>query len=98
MVTHQIRKLSDGMEAAEFNTVLGKRYLYMDADRYDYLVKYPDYLSFTGNMSVGSPAASENPFTDALIIWPTIAGEYMLNNRKRSCRITLLGYICMAHL
>lgn len=69
-------KLSDGMEAAEFNTVLSKRYLYTDADRYDYLVKYPDYLSFTGNMSVGSPAASENPFTDALIIWPTIAGEY----------------------
>ena len=69
-------KLSDGMEAAEFNTVFDKRYFYTDADRYDFLVKYPAYLSFTGNMSVGMPAADGNPFTDALIIWPTMTGQY----------------------
>ena len=71
-------KLSDGKEAAEFNSLFDKRYLYSDADRFDYLVKYPDYLSFTGNMSVGLPASSDNPFTDALIIWPTITGKYEL--------------------
>ena len=71
-------KLSDGMEAAEFNTVFDRRYFYSDAERYDYSVKYPNYLSFTGNMSVGIPTTGDNPFTDALIIWPKLTGGYEL--------------------
>ena len=71
-------KLTDGMEEAEFGDPITPRYIYTDDDRYDYLVKYPDYLSFTGNMSVGLPAMNENPFTDALIIWPKIIGKYEL--------------------
>ena len=71
-------ELSEGMEAAEFNTLFDKRYFYSDADRYDYSVKYPGYLSFTGNMSVGIPTTGDNPFTDALIIWPKLTGGYEL--------------------
>ncbi len=69
-------KLIAGMEKAEFGSFITPRYFDTDDDRYDYLVKYPDYLSFTGNMSVGFPTANENPFTDALIIWPRITGNY----------------------
>lgn len=71
-------KLTEGMEEAEFSNFVTPRYIYTDDDHYDYLVKYPDYLTFTGNMSVGLPAAYENPFTDALIIWPKITGKYEL--------------------
>ena len=59
-----------GMEKNEISTWIVPRYKYSDADGFDYGVKYPDYLSFTGNMSVGLPATDENPFTDFLIIWP----------------------------
>lgn len=71
-------KLAAGMEKAEFSNPVVPRYIYTDKDHYDYLVKYPDYLSFTGNMSVGLPGVNENPFTDALIIWPKITGKYEL--------------------
>ena len=69
-------KLSDGMEKGDYSTFITPRYIYTDDDRYDYLVKYPEYLSFTGNMSVGSPTTEENYFTDALIIWPKVSGGY----------------------
>lgn len=71
-------KLSGGMEETEFSTFVTPRYLYTDADRYDYLVKYPDYLTFTGNLSVGMPTTEENYNTDSLIIWPTFSGNYEL--------------------
>jgi hypothetical protein len=69
-------KLSGGMEEMEISNFVTRRYAYTDADRYDYLVKYPDYLTFTGNMSVGMPATDESVFTDVLIIWPTLSGKY----------------------
>ncbi len=69
-------KLSSGMVENEFSSFLTPRYIYTDADQYDYLVKYPDYLTFTGNMSVGMPSTDENFFTDSLIIWPTLSGKY----------------------
>ncbi len=69
-------KLSSGMVENEFSSFLTPRYVYTDANQYDYLVKYPDYLTITGNMSVGMPATDENLFTDALIIWPTLSGKY----------------------
>ena len=68
--------LSDGMEEMDFGAFAAPRYISADADGYDYLVKYPEYLSFVGNMSVGLPAADDNPFTDALIVWPKLGGGY----------------------
>lgn len=69
-------KLSGGMEEMEISSFVTRRYSYTDAERFDYLVKYPDYLTFTGNLSVGIPVTDENVFTDALIIWPTLSGKY----------------------
>ena len=64
------------MEKNVFYTWIVPRYIYSDADRYDYGVKYPDYLSFTGNLSVGVPTTDEDVFTDFLIIWPKFFGGY----------------------
>ena len=71
-------KLSGGMEKMAFSTFITPRYSYTDADGYNYLVKYPDYLAFTGNMFVGTPLSEENMFADALIIWPQVTGGYTL--------------------
>ena len=60
-----------GWKKNPFATWIVPRYVYTDADGYDYGVKYPEYLSITGNMSVGLPAIDDNPFTDFLIVWPT---------------------------
>lgn len=40
------------------------------------MVKYPDYLSFTGNIYVGLSATNENPYHDGLIAWPTLGGDF----------------------
>ena len=64
------------MEKGDFGSFVTPRYIYTDDGGYDYLVKYPEYLTFTGNMSVGSPTTEENVFTDALIIWPKVSGRY----------------------
>ena len=69
-------KFSSGMQEGDFSNFITPRYIYTDADRYDYLVKYPDYLSFTGNLCVGMPTTEETFFTDALIIWPKVSGGY----------------------
>ena len=71
-------KFTDGMEEAELSSFIEPRYIYTDDDGYDYLVKYPGYLSFSGNLFVGLPTVNENPFRDALIIWPKINGQYEL--------------------
>lgn len=52
------------------------RYTGTDEEGFSYAVKYPDYLSLTGNLSVTMPAEGDNPYTDGLIIWPTIDGTY----------------------
>ena len=67
---------SEGMEKNYFNTWIVPRYAHVDADGYDYSVKYPDYLSFTGNLCVGLPSTDGNPFTDFIIIWPNAFGGY----------------------
>ena len=69
-------KLSRGMEENTIDEFLVPRYFYTDEEGYDFGVKYPDYLSLTGNVSVGTPAKGDNPFTDALIIWPKLFGGY----------------------
>ena len=71
-------KLTDGMEKADFGSFMTPRYIYTDDNRYDYLVKYPDYLALSGNLSVGLPSVKGNLFTDALLIWPKITGKYEL--------------------
>lgn len=64
-----------------FPTYAGK-----DQGGFDYTVKYPDYLSLTGNLAVCFPGTDEDPFTDGLIIWPKalVGYEYgvMLNSRE----------------
>lgn len=65
-----------GWEKNYYATWIVPRYVYTDEDGYDYGVKYPEYLSFTGNMSVGLPTADDNPFTDFLIVWPKVSGGY----------------------
>ena len=69
-------KYSKGLEPLPANGVLVPRYDRMDNDGYDYFVKYPDPLTFTGNLCVGTPSEGDNPFTDALIIWPKAGGGY----------------------
>ena len=69
-------RYSVGMEKNPFYTWLVPRYKWTDADRFDYGVKYPEYLSFTGNLSVGMPTVGEDPFSDFLIIWPKFFGGY----------------------
>lgn len=65
-----------GMEENYFATWIVPRYIQTDEDGYDYGVKYPDYLTTTGNLSVGCPATDGNMFTDSLIIWPKLFGGY----------------------
>ena len=67
---------SEGMQKNDIPEWLVPRYVYTDADGYDYSVKYPDYLSFTGNMSVGLPSTPDNIFTDFIVIWPKPFGGY----------------------
>ena len=67
---------SKGMDKNCFSTFIVPRYAYTDDEGYDYTVKYPDYLSLTGNLCVGLPEVDDNPFTDFLIIWPNVTGGY----------------------
>ena len=67
---------SRGMDENYFSSWIVPRYLYTNADGYDYSVKYPGYLSLTGNLSVSLPASDDNYFTDGLIIWPKVSGDY----------------------
>lgn len=54
----------------------GSPFAVKDEDGFDYSVKYPDYLSLTGNLAVGFPGTDEDLFTDGLIIWPKFSGGY----------------------
>lgn len=63
-----------GMEKNFYATWLVPRYVYTDDEGYDFSVKYPNYLSFTGNLCVGMPAEDDNPFTDFIVIWPNVTG------------------------
>lgn len=67
---------SKGMDKNPYATWMVPRYMHTDRDGFDYGVKYPDYISFTGNMSVGLPTTPDNYFTDCLIIWPKFFGGY----------------------
>lgn len=75
-----------GMTRTEVSSFLFPTFATKDEDGFDYTVKYPDYLSLTGNLAVGFPGTEEDPFTDGLIIWPKALGGYeygvMLNSRE----------------
>lgn len=64
------------MTQTAMSTSVVPRYAFKDIDGFDYSVKYPDYLSVTGNLAVGFPGTDDDPFTDGLIIWPKLFGGY----------------------
>ncbi len=66
---------SDGMAESPFSSILVPRYV-DSGDGYNYSVKYPDYLSFIGNLSVSIASSEEELYSDALIIWPNVDGSY----------------------
>ena len=67
---------AEGMTRTDMSSTLFPTFAAKDQDGFDYTVKYPDYLSLTGNLAVGFPGTEENPFTDGLIIWPKGMGGY----------------------
>ena len=67
---------TDEMTQTAMSTAVVPRYACKDIDGFDYSVKYPDYLSTTGNLAVGFPGTDDDPFTDGLIIWPKLFGGY----------------------
>lgn len=77
---------AEGMTRTEVSSFLFPTFASKNGDSFDYTVKYPDYLSLTGNLAVGFPGTEEDPFTDGLIIWPKALGGYeygvMLNSRE----------------
>ena len=77
---------AEGMTRTDMSSPLFPTYTAKDEDGFDYTVKYPDYLSLTGNLAVGFPGTDDNPFTDGLIIWPKFMGGYeygvMLNSKE----------------
>ena len=64
-------RYTDGMEKTVFSQLIVPRFACEDDEGFDYSVKYPDYLSFTGNLCVGVPDK-----VDGLIIWPLFGGGY----------------------
>lgn len=57
--------VTDNMETFLDN----KSYVYTDNDGYNYNVKFPEYLSYTGNLCV-----ADSDGKCALLIWPNIFG------------------------
>ncbi len=67
----------DGMEETESSTFIVPRYLLTTDDGYSYSIKYPNYLSTTGNLGLTLPSDyNEALYTDSLIIWPKLDGSY----------------------
>ena len=67
----------DEMEETIFSTFFVPRYSMMDKEGFTYGVKFPDYLTLTGNLSISYPPEEEQDlFTDGLIIWPLRNGNY----------------------
>ena len=60
------------MQQNEFSNIITPRY-YKNDEQYTYFVKYPDYLSITGNLAVS--VRNEEAGVQAFLIWPTLFGE-----------------------
>lgn len=65
-------KYCDGMIPNEFSNIIVPRYCTVDSD-YTYLVKYPDYLSLTGNLGITANDTSKNVV--GFLIWPPRCGK-----------------------
>ncbi|MCD7856377.1 MAG: hypothetical protein LUG55_00945 [Clostridiales bacterium] len=66
---------TEGMTETEFSSFWVPRYV-DSYDGYNYSVKYPNYLSLTGNLALSMPSDENAMYTDALIIWPNANGSY----------------------
>ena len=60
------------MKSNEFSNIITPRY-YKNDEQYTYLVKYPDYLSTTGNLAVS--VRDDEAGVQAFLVWPTLFGE-----------------------
>lgn len=70
-------KYNDYKDAVGYDDI-GDRYFTVDSEGYRFAVFAPDYLRFTGNLTVGNnlwEEESEN-CTCSLIIWPLFNGDY----------------------
>lgn len=65
-------KYCDGMVPNEFSNIIVPRYYAVDDD-YTYLVKYPNYLSLTGNLGITANDTSKNVV--GFLIWPPRWGK-----------------------
>lgn len=63
---------SNEMKPNEFSNFITPRY-YKNDEQYTYFVKYPDYLSTTGNLAVS--VRGDEAGVQAFLIWPTLFGE-----------------------
>ncbi len=67
---------SKGMDKNTSYSIFVPKYLKTDNEGFSYSVKYPDYLSFTGNLAISMPSEDYDYFSDSLIIWPTLLKGY----------------------
>ena len=51
------------------STFVVPRYIAQDEDGFTYALKYPAYMSLSGNLSVSLPVKDDNPYVDSLIVW-----------------------------
>ena len=83
----------DGMIEIETSSVIAPAYASVDVDGFDYNVKFPDYLSFAGNLAVGFPVENGDQITDGLIIWPKVFGGYEYGVMLQSLESGTDGYM-----
>lgn len=67
---------SKGMNKNKTYTIFVPKYLKNDKEGFSYSIKYPDYLSFTGNLAISMPSEDYDFYTDSLIIWPNFFKDY----------------------
>ena len=65
-------KYCDGMNPNVFSNIITPRYFKND-EQYTFFVKYPDYLSTTGNLAVS--VRNDEAGVQAFLIWPALFGE-----------------------
>lgn len=65
-----------GMDKNTFYTFIVPKYYKNDIDNFTYSVKYPDYLSLTGNLALSIPSKGNDYYQNSIIIWPKINGKY----------------------
>lgn len=63
-------KSFDRYDTSDYTQPFGSSYVKSAADGYHYNVKYPDYLSFSGNLGITNGAD-----TLSLIFWPELFGS-----------------------